>query len=304
MDEKTHTNKESKAIRENPQDVPFKAMSSEVLPKSLPIHPKATRFLHDISVNDNTKYLQQCQRELDSTLDQIIETTLFIRGDLPLDLIQELDQTNKNLQAQYEQLKKSGKILQTAKDQYRQDSNQCQHVESLDDWQNYVTMGTNSNIHIPKSLQAHYEESVKSFETSNTPETMLDAQSKTTMILKALPQIWSDPTAVIRDEIPSADDDDLKIEGGTIDLECAITCKQFVTPMISRKCGHTFDKEGIVNYLGGPNSRTVKDCPQAGCSKSVSINDFVEDDLMKLRCKIADCLKQRQIADSDSIDVI
>lgn len=281
-------------------------MSSDTLPKSLPIHPKATKYLHDITVNDYTQYLQQCQREISATLTQIIETTLFIHGDLPLDLIEELVQTNKDLQAQYEQASVSCRILETAKNSYKQDSNQCQPVQSLSDWQKHVNGGIDPNMHMPKSLQTHYEESAETIKNSTPPANLLDAKSKTSNLLKILPQIWNDPTAVIRDEKPSDDDDDIKIEGGTIDLECPITCKQFVTPMISKKCGHTFDKEGITSYLGGPHSRATKDCPQAGCSKSVSMNDFVEDNLMKLRCKIAVCIKQRQRADLDaeSIDII
>lgn len=125
----------------------------------------------------------------------------------------------------------------------------------------------------------------------------------TLKILKVLPYIWNDPTCVIPDLQNPADEDDLQIEGGKIELTCPITCKPYEAPLISRKCNHVFDRDGIQNYLQG---YTTRDCPQAACSQVVSMRDFVRDPIMELRCKIAK-MKESQEQDkrsSQAIDVL
>lgn len=281
-------------------------MSLDTLPKNLPIHPKAARYLHDVTLNDYSKTLKQCQTELNSTLNQIVETTLFLDDDLPNDLLQSLEDTNNSLQGQYSQWKISQNTLQDAKNQYRDDSGKYERITNLSDWRKYVD--SKDTLKGPKSLMDFYKEtSDKNQSSATTLTTRLDEKNKTATLLKVLPQIWKDPTAVIRDDkLNNEEEDDIKIEGGSIELICPITCKPYEMPMISKKCGHTFDKQGIITYLGGPHSRASKDCPQTGCSKSVSMNDFEIDEVMKLRCQIAMSLKRKQKANSnsDSIDVI
>lgn len=281
-------------------------MSLDTLPKNLPIHPKAARYLHDVTLNDYSKYLKQCQTEVNSTLNQIIDTTLFLDDDLPSALLQSLEDANNNLQDQYCQWKISQNTLQEAKNQYRNDSDKYERITELADWQNYVN--SKNTLKGPKSLLDYYKETLDKNQSSTTPSTTkLDEKDKTATLLKILPQVWKDPTAVIRDDkSTNEEEDDIKIEGGSIELICPITCKPFEIPMVSKKCGHTFDKQGITTYLGGPHSRASKDCPQTGCSKSVSISDFEIDEVMRLRCQIAMSLKRKQKtnSDSNSIDVI
>ena len=70
------------------------------LPWNLPIHPKAARYLHDVKLNDYNKNLKKCQNELNPTLDQIIETALFLGEDLPKDLLESLEATHDDLREQ------------------------------------------------------------------------------------------------------------------------------------------------------------------------------------------------------------
>ena len=270
-------------------------------------------------MNDYNKNLKKCQNELNSTLDQIIETTLFLGEDLPKDLLESLEATHDDLQDQYRQFIVIQNILQDAKNKYRTDSDKYERIADLNDWQKYTDSENASNG--PRSLFSYYKETLdknQSFitttntntnTTTTTATARLDEKNETTTLFKILPQIWNNPTAVIKDDKQNDDndeEDEIQIEGGTIELICPITYKPFEIPMISKKCGHTFDKQGIITYLGGPSSRASKDCPQTGCSKSVSLKDFEIDEVMKLRCKIAKSLKRKQKAnsESDSIDVI
>lgn len=287
-------------------------MSLDTIPQNLPVHPKAARYLHDVTLSDYSRNLKQCQNELNSTLDQIIETALFLGEDLPKDLLESLEATHDDLQDQYRQFKVIQNSLQDAKNKYRTDSDKYERIADLNDWQKYTDSENASNG--PKSLLSYYKETLDKNQSSTTTTTTtetarLDEKNKTTTLFKILPQIWNNPTAVIKDDKQNDDndeEDEIQIEGGTIELICPITCKPFEIPMISKKCGHTFDKQGIITYLGGPSSRASKDCPQTGCSKSVSINNFEIDEVMKLRCKIARSMKRKQKAnsESDSIDVI
>lgn len=289
-------------------------MAASTLSDVLPVHKNATRYLHDLSTNDYSTYLKQCEQELQTALETTVDMSLFMGDDIPLDLIQELDKSSESIQTQYEHLKIDNQSLQEAKQKCLNESNTREPVESLADWQHYTQDTPKEGTSIPKSLYTYYEECLKANQDSvgqSSSNVKMHCKSRIELYLRLLPQLWKDPTAVIKDEKPGDggdddDDEDIKIEGGVVDLECPITCKQFVIPMISKKCGHTFDREGIINYLGGPNSRSVKDCPQAGCSKSVSIKDFEVDEVMKLRCQIAASLKERQKAhqELDSIDVI
>lgn len=287
-------------------------MSDNTLPKSLPIHPSASRFLHDVSPRDYTKYYTQIQVHLESAWKRLIDSSLEDNDECPIEVMSKLAHANDEMNELNEQSLLKSKILAKSKDKYRFDSNKSHPVQSLLDWQKYVEGNEESDWHIPKPWPVHYEECKKEVISQNKKksvdnnEYVVSEKEKLNVMAKVLPQIWNDPTAVIQDDSANDNEDELKIEGGTIELICPITVKQFEHPMISMKCGHTFDQSGISNYFGSGQTHTAKDCPQTGCGKKLSMSDFKPDVIMQMRCKIADVLKRReqQNPPDDVLDVL
>lgn len=70
-------------------------------------------------------------------------------------------------------------------------------------------------------------------------------------------------------------------------FKCPITGELFENPVKkyrqvwrlidSESCGHTYSKEGIMNYL---KKRSFAVCPVAGCDKTVDVNSLVPDEDM------------------------
>ncbi|KAH3900425.1 uncharacterized protein SCODWIG_01242 [Saccharomycodes ludwigii] len=109
-------------------------------------------------------------------------------------------------------------------------------------------------------------------------------------VFKCLPLLLKDPMCVLPDDeennINNNDDDDVKVAGGTIELTCPITCRPYAYPMISRKCNHVFDKDGLTNYFQSNEDGNQIKCPQGACKAYLTMSDFIKDDIMDLRCKI------------------
>lgn len=115
-------------------------------------------------------------------------------------------------------------------------------------------------------------------------------------VLNSLRYIWTDPTRVIPEdatrglggEEEDADDDDVKVHGGIIELVCPVSFRKFETPMISTKCHHTFDSNSLDSLFN--NQRTIE-CPMPGCGNTLNRQDFVDDKLMQFRVLISELRK-------------
>jgi hypothetical protein len=60
-------------------------------------------------------------------------------------------------------------------------------------------------------------------------------------------------------------DEDVAIAGERISTKCPITLMEFVQPITSTKCPHTFEKNAILEMIRGAPGRKVV-CPVAGCT--------------------------------------
>jgi len=113
-----------------------------------------------------------------------------------------------------------------------------------------------------------------------TSDIQVDSNNQDYIFLKNATFVLDHPL----DPLPDEDaDDEIEVGGGTIDLRCPVSMNIFVTPMISKKCGHTFDILSIENTWR--NSNVVEDCPIPGCSARLRRGDFIPDRLMTLRVK-------------------
>ncbi|CAI4038448.1 hypothetical protein SMKI_05G0590 [Saccharomyces mikatae IFO 1815] len=260
------------------------------IPKSVPLHQQSGKDFHTLHTQDLSNLYQQCYKQIDETVNQLVDSASPSTAGIS-EQITDITRTYKLL-SEYELESNSfHEGIKDLKKNFKQLSDACPQID-LSTWDKYRT----GELTAPQLSELYL--------SMPTPEptTMLN-DTDTLRILKVLPYIWNDPTCVIPDLQNPAGEDDLQIEGGKIELTCPITCKPYETPMISKKCNHVFDKNGIQNYLQG---YTTRDCPQAACSQVVSMRDFVSDPIMELRCKIAR-IKKSQEQDKESnqaIDVL
>ena len=64
----------------------------------------------------------------------------------------------------------------------------------------------------------------------------------------------------------------------TRSLTCPITRQQFVNPVKSRQCGHTYGKEAVLNHIRISRTRGGARCPVGGCPETVT-EDILERDV-------------------------
>lgn len=73
-----------------------------------------------------------------------------------------------------------------------------------------------------------------------------------------------------------ADEDDLEIDGGKVDLTCPISRAIFKNPVKNKNCSHTYDLDALRVYLRSSNS-----CPE--CRASLSSSSYTPDLMMQAR---------------------
>ena len=266
------------------------ALNDNPIPKSVPLHPKSGKYFHNLHARDLSNIYQQCYKQIDETINQLVDSTSPSTIGIE-EQVADITSTYKLLSTYESESNSFDEHIKDLKKNFKQSSDACPQID-LSTWDKYRT----GELTAPKLSELYLNM------PTPEPATMVN-NTDTLKILKVLPYIWNDPTCVIPDLQNPAGEDDLQIEGGKIELTCPITCKPYEAPLISRKCNHVFDRDGIQNYLQG---YTTRDCPQAACSQVVSMRDFVRDPIMELRCKIAK-MKESQEQDkrsSQAIDVL
>lgn len=266
------------------------ALNDNPIPKSVPLHPKSGKYFHNLHARDLSNIYQQCYKQIDETINQLVDSTSPSTIGIE-EQVADITSIYKLLSTYESESNSFDEHIKDLKKNFKQSSDACPQID-LSTWDKYRT----GELTAPKLSELYLNM------PTPEPATMVN-NTDTLKILKVLPYIWNDPTCVIPDLQNPTDEDDLQIEGGKIELTCPITCKPYEAPLISRKCNHVFDRDGIQNYLQG---YTTRDCPQAACSQVVSMRDFVRDPIMELRCKIAK-MKESQEQDkrsSQAIDVL
>ena len=266
------------------------ALNDNPIPKSVPLHPKSGKYFHNLHARDLSNIYQQCYKQIDETINQLVDSTSPSTIGIE-EQVADITSIYKLLSTYESESNSFDEHIKDLKKNFKQSSDACPQID-LSTWDKYRT----GELTAPKLSELYLNM------PTPEPATMVN-NTDTLKILKVLPYIWNDPTCVIPDLQNPADEDDLQIEGGKIELTCPITCKPYEAPLISRKCNHVFDRDGIQNYLQG---YTTRDCPQAACSQVVSMRAFVRDPIMELRCKIAK-MKESQEQDkrsSQAIDVL
>lgn len=264
---------------------------------AFPIHKDQKDNFHDLKGYDITIDLDSIEKQFDKTLKQLVDYIDMLGDESTLvQSVVALNESYQELMAQQQAARQTDEELEAIKREYMEMSNNAAPV-TIDTIKDYL----DHKLEIP-SLHQFYEEKHK--ETKPVITTAGSGSSggygaplTTARLLRILPYIIDDPTCVIPDD--NADEDDIQIEGGKIELSCPITYKPYHNPMISKKCGHVFDKEGIQIYFNTPEK---KKCPQGACGHELTANDFKPDQLMLLRCKINNM--KRPSTNSDNLDIL
>lgn len=265
---------------------------SKLVPEQLPLSNHAVRELTKIRIQDSSKLFSQCNEELREIMDQYMQNVTDTEELKPM--FQTLSECAEKLDQQELKYNKIGKNLELAKKQYIKESESIQPV-TFETWNSFVD--NSENIPNLQSLLAE-DRSPELKINSLRQENLRHAENS--KLLRVLPLIWDNPRCIIPDD--NDEEDDLMIDGGIIELTCPITCKMYEEPLISKQCGHVFEKSGLQEYF---RTERTRDCPQTGCSKHLKINDFIPDPIMKLRCTIANIKeKEDEAKEAEKLDVL
>ncbi|AET37591.1 SUMO ligase MMS21 Ecym_1358 [Eremothecium cymbalariae DBVPG len=260
------------------------------VPDYLPLHHDVLRQFHALSAYPKSDMLQDIRNQFEVALVEIVNENT---GRYPAHLINELAQEYRSLNVLASEIDAYDRQLQKAKSNYKLETDQCEPI-TLESWDQYRL----NRFKAPSLEQAFTKLDAK---TSNSkPDASGDQLEK---VFVALPYIWEDPTVMLPEDMATAqqEEDELKFSGGTIELTCPISFQPFKAPMISRKCGHVFDKPALERFL----ENQTKTCPQGACGQHVNMKDFVPDLVMQFRCLIHTTKKQKTRASPDaSTDVV
>ncbi|EDO16826.1 hypothetical protein Kpol_1056p27 [Vanderwaltozyma polyspora DSM 70294] len=251
------------------------------LPDSVPLHRGLIREFHDIRVSDVSSSFVSCQKEIYDTLMFFLESGIDYEDLCPL--VKSNCDTYIQLLEQEEESQGFQTKFKTIKENYKEMTESCE-VFDLDTMDRYAERDITAP-QLSKLLKEANDGYIPKIKISIT---MVDR------ILRAFPYIWKDPKCILPDSLlgdgfnNDANEDEIEMAGGSIELTCPITTLIYEEPMISKKCQHTFDKSGLTEYLknSDTNRYMEKDCAKDGCSKKISMDDFSPDTIMSLRCKI------------------
>nr|POF20127.1 e3 sumo-protein ligase nse2 [Quercus suber] len=109
-------------------------------------------------------------------------------------------------------------------------------------------------------------------------------------------------------------DDDIAVSRATISTRCPLTLQEFKTPLTSKKCPHSFEKDAITQMIRASSNRigghevqrglTVGGvqavmCPVPGCGEMLTADDLHEDQVIKRKIQRLQRAKEIMEADDD-----
>ncbi|KAI1760048.1 zinc-finger of the MIZ type in Nse subunit-domain-containing protein [Hypoxylon sp. FL1150] len=99
----------------------------------------------------------------------------------------------------------------------------------------------------------------------------------------------------------AGDDEDLIIAEEHVDVRCPLSMVVMEDPYTCQICKHTFEKNSITQFLRSqPGGRAQ--CPQTGCVKQISIQDFQPDPVMLRKIKRRLAAQHANMGEDDDED--
>ena len=100
------------------------------------------------------------------------------------------------------------------------------------------------------------------------------------------------------DDEDEDEDDDIAISRTTISTKCPLTLQEFVSPLSSTKCPHSFEAEAISNMISRSPTREVR-CPVSGCSQMLKQADLHSDAVLIRRIRRLQRAKELEQEEAD-----
>ncbi|KAI0601985.1 zinc-finger of the MIZ type in Nse subunit-domain-containing protein [Biscogniauxia sp. FL1348] len=97
------------------------------------------------------------------------------------------------------------------------------------------------------------------------------------------------------------EDEDLVVAEEHISIHCPLSMVVMQDPYTSRVCKHTFEKAAITVFLRDQPGRRAQ-CPQTGCDKEVTPDDFYADQVMLRKIQRAQASGSRSDIEDDDDD--
>lgn len=109
-------------------------------------------------------------------------------------------------------------------------------------------------------------------------------------------------------------DDDIAVSRATISTKCPLTLQEFRTPLTSKKCPHSFEKEAIAEMIRysatrvggreGPRGGMIGGekavmCPVPGCGETLTADDLHVDPVLKRKIQRLQRAKEMMDAEDD-----
>nr|POE75542.1 e3 sumo-protein ligase nse2 [Quercus suber] len=109
-------------------------------------------------------------------------------------------------------------------------------------------------------------------------------------------------------------DDDIAVSRATISTRCPLTLQEFKTPLTSKKCPHSFEKDAITQMIRASSNRIGGQevqrgvivggvqavmCPVPGCGEMLTVDDLHEDQVIKRKIQRLQRAKEMMEAEDD-----
>ena len=104
-------------------------------------------------------------------------------------------------------------------------------------------------------------------------------------------------------------DDDLVIQRAQISTKCALSLMEFVDPVTSKKCPHSFERKYILDFINCSNTRLPPEngrqgekavrCPLASCEAMLAKSDLHVDPVLVRKIKRLQRAKEMEMANDE-----
>lgn len=255
------------------------------LPEVLPVTYNTQHALNTIALPDLSQHISATKSSIQESLTSLISLDAY-----PEEAISQLAASYKKLLQMESYHRHLDISLKQFKHTFVQQSNNLPTFDK-EHWTDY----TNNSFDLI-NIKEKWSEAQKDEIATVKNEQWL-------RVFHALRYIWNDPTCVLPEDTLDGDgneeeDDDVKVDGGVIQLHCPVSFKKYSHPMISTKCKHTFDSTSLESLFN--NHRSIE-CPMPGCGNTLTRQDFVDDRLMQFRILISDLRKPNEMYQATAV---
>lgn len=246
------------------------------LPQYFPVHLSLrvnTDFSSVLLLNQIDDQLLALKKATDAYLDYVSSRPHLLGDECTRFLGKQLDSFSKLFQAKF----RLQTLQNTLKSAHREFVESRRHEQDLS-LANYQVYQEVDKVNFADKIVGELQATLEGPERA-TYDDIMRADSMYQYLRNAR-FVLENPEDPIPEDVES---EELAVAGGKISLKDPLSLNYFVHPMISRKCGHVYEREHIMSLL---ERHALLNCPVTGCQETVARGDLREDKLMALRVKV------------------